>query len=84
MAQYVVPPRKKRNVIIKCKECGTLYVPDKGNHPYGDPSNFERCPTCNYGANKKEQIIPLWRYNLIRYWRGLFNHEQTDISSTDD
>ena len=75
MAQYVVLPRQKRNVIIKCSECGTMYVPDKGKHPYGDTSCFERCPACNYGANKKEQIIPLWRYNLIRYWRGLFNHE---------
>ena len=44
MAQYVVPPRQKRNVIIKCNGCGTLYVPDKGKHPYGDPSYYERCP----------------------------------------
>ena len=72
MAKYVVPPREG-HIIIKCNGCGTLYVPDKGVHPYGDPSYFEKCPTCGYSTNSKYQCIPLWKYNLIRYWRGLFD-----------
>ena len=84
MAKYIVPPRSGGNVIIKCNWCGTLYVPDKGKHPYNDPTYFERCPTCGYSTNSKYQRIPLWKYNLIKYWRGLFNREQSDNRRTND
>lgn len=85
MAKYVVPPRGgSKHVIIKCYSCGTMYVPDKNKHPYGDKRYYEACPICGTGVNSKENRISLWRYNLIKYWRGLFDHEQPDDSSTDD
>lgn len=83
MAQYVVPPRKKKLIIVKCWKCKTLYVPDQGVHPNNDSSKYEFCPVCGTGQNDRHNVIPLWRYNLIRYWRGLFDREQTDDSGTD-
>ena len=84
MAKYIVPPKRDGDVIIKCNGCGTLYVPDKGKHPYGDPTYFERCPVCGYSTNSKYQIIPLWKYNLIKWYRSWFDRDKPDVSCTDD
>ena len=82
MAKYVVPPNDKNKVrIIKCGNCKTLYVPDSGPDPWGF---FENCPLCGSGSNAEFNLIPLWQYNLIRYWRGLFDREQPDAGRTDN
>lgn len=83
MAQYVVPPRKKKFILVKCHKCKALYAPDPDVHPYGEKNYYEKCPICGTCTNDRHNTIPLWRYNLIRYWRGLFNNEQDDDSSGD-
>ena len=67
MAKYIVPPKHEK--IIKCKKCGTMYVPEHKTK-YGN--TFEDCPHCGYCCNRKAQIIPLWKYNLIKWFRGGF------------
>ena len=84
MAKYVVPPMGKENLIVKCYKCRTLYVPEPGRHPYGREDCFEKCPICGAGANNWENVIPLWRYNLIKWFRGGKILEQTDDRGTDD
>ena len=84
MADYVVPPKRKKRVLVKCWECGALYAPDPNVVSFVGRERYEPCPVCKTPLNSKDNEIPLWKYNLIRYWRGLFNHEQTDVSSTDD
>lgn len=69
MAKYIVPPKHEK--IIKCKKCGTMYVPDK----IDSSSTFEDCPHCGYCCNRKAQIIPLWKYNIIKWFRGGFKSE---------
>ena len=81
MAKYVVPPRKKNSTtIVKCYYCGTMYVPEKREYN----GYYEKCPTCHSSTNSNTNTIPLWKYNLIKYWRGLFSREQSDVSSTDN
>ena len=84
MAKYIVPPRQKKQVLIKCWACKTLYAPDMNNHPFGDKNKYESCPVCKTDTNGHENEISLWRYNLIKYWRGLFDREQTDTGGSDD
>ena len=82
MAKYVVPSRRKeRPVLILCYGCKTLYSPDKKDAFSGF---YEKCPVCGYSTNNNYNTIPLWRYNLIKYWRGLINREQSDNSGSDD
>lgn len=69
MAKYIVPPRKKRDPLIRCFVCKTLYMPE--SKQYG---HYEKCPVCGTDMNDKHNEIPLWAYNLIKYWRGLFEH----------
>lgn len=71
MARYIVPPRKlSREVILKCMKCGTLYVPDKKKTDYFKiETDYEDCPCCGYKHNSDGQRIPLWKYNLIKYFR---------------
>lgn len=72
MADYVVPPK---TVIVKCSNCKALYVPDLDkskrwhDHSFGA---FEQCPVCGYEDNRKNNTIPLWKYNLIKLFRGGF------------
>ena len=84
MAKYIVPPREKKMVLVKCWSCKTLYMPDHDVHPRGEKNKYEQCPVCGTTMNDYQNVIPLWRYNLIRYWRGLFNREQTDNRRADD
>lgn len=69
MAECVVPPNI---AIVKCRECGALYVPDRKNdvhNHYGGFNHFEMCPVCNSNRNNYSDTIPLWKYNLIRWFR---------------
>ena len=69
MADCIVP---HRTAIIKCKTCGTMYVPDRKRDRHiglGRYFAFEACPVCGQDENGYNQIIPLWKYNLIRYFR---------------
>lgn len=83
MAKYIIPPPGKEVVLVKCMRCNTMYAPDLKVHPFGDMEYYEACPTCGYSRNQFESTISLGRYNLIRFWRGLFRHEQSDAGSTD-
>jgi len=65
MAKYVVPAKCKP--IVKCENCGTLYVPD-GMRWHGSAC-FEACPECGWEMNMRSDCIPLWKYNLIRWYR---------------
>ena len=75
MAEYVIPPKA---VIIRCRNCKALYVPDMEKsrrwHDGGFMA-FEQCPVCEFNDNRQTEIIPLWRYNLIKLFRGGFKKE---------
>ena len=76
MAQYVVPPR---TVIVKCESCKTLYVPDRSKDRRwngGGFANFEKCPVCGSDHNEYKNTIPLWKYNLIRFFRRTIKYER--------
>lgn len=75
MAEHVVPPKQGDKIIIKCYRCKTLYVPDLAVHPYGDKTHFECCPICGAACNDYKNIIPLWKYNLIKFFRGRWKDE---------
>ena len=77
MARFVVKPRGTDNIIIKCFYCGTMYVPNTVTGTF-----VEKCPFCGY-YNSLNNRIPLWKYNLIKWFRGGFR-EQTGHSSPDD
>ena len=40
----------------------------------GQVEVFEDCPHCGYYGNRKAQIIPLWKYNMIKWFRGGFKN----------
>lgn len=75
MASYVIPPK---TAIVKCRDCKALYVPDRskdrkwcgGHHDF---ASFEKCPVCGCDDNRYCDVIPLWKYNLIKLLRGGFN-----------
>lgn len=73
MASHIVPPKDGIVAIVKCKNCATLYVPDPKIHPFNDPDYFERCPMCRYAYDSRLSTIPLWKYNLIKFFRGRWN-----------
>ena len=82
MAKYVVPPSGIKPILIKCRNCKTLYAPDgMSKHWTG---KFEQCPICGDDYNGGDQVIPLWRYNLIKWFRGGKILEQTEHSGADD
>ena len=84
MASHIVPPKCGEGIIIKCYRCKTLYVPNVNVHPHGDASCFEKCPICGAEYNDYKNIIPLWKYNLIKFFRGRWNDECTDDSGRKD
>lgn len=72
MADYVIPPK---TVIVKCSNCQALYVPelDKSKRLFDKSFGaFEQCPVCGYEDNRKNDTIPLWKYNLIKFFRECF------------
>ena len=76
MAKYVVPPKE---IIAKCYRCGTMYVPDREKSEFDkyfkDFEGFEPCPVCGRKRNGFGDTIPLWRYNLIKFFRGGFRKQ---------
>ena len=65
MAKYVVP--SKKDIIVRCHMCKTLYVPEKMSSP--GSVFFEECPVCHAVYNDWTDTIPLWKYNLIKLFR---------------
>ena len=78
MADHIVPPRKKKPVIIKCWKCHTMYVTKCGK--WGE---VEPCPYCHTQSNDRSNQITLWAYNLIKYWRSMFECEEIKEDKTD-
>ena len=77
MAKYVVPPvEMSREIILKCYRCGALYVPDGRKTGYLHNTDYENCPVCGYAHNTDGNRIPLWKYNLIKYFREIRNKKQ--------
>ena len=74
MADHIVKPIGKETILIKCKQCKTLYSPKDGVNTDKHFYMFEKCPVCGYERNEWKQVIPLWKYNLIKAFRGMFNH----------
>ena len=76
MAKCVIPPKP---IIVKCRRCGALYVPDMDKDEINDWSGrfigFEPCPVCGRTRLGFEDTIPLWRYNLIKLFRGGFRKQ---------
>lgn len=72
MAKYVVPP--KSWPIIRCENCKTLYVPEKVDWT----GYYESCPICKWNSNDGSARIPLWKYNIIKWFRGGFKDERTN------
>ena len=68
MAKCVVPTCKE--IIVKCGHCKTLYVPESRTYTIF----FEKCPICGYTTNYERNRIPLWKYNLIKWFRGGFKN----------
>ena len=86
MAKYVVKPRGV--IILKCDRCKTMYAPEiQKNGMYyvnGRMADFEPCPMCGYENNRWRDVIPLWKYNLIKFFRGGFRNGKADDSGTAD
>ena len=69
MAEHIVKPIGKETILLKCYQCKTLYKPDEAfseNRFY----MFEKCPVCGYKHNNWTNVVPLWKYNLIKWFRG--------------
>ena len=62
MASFLVPPHG--SCIIKCENCHGLYMPSRLDK-YAEP-----CPFCGCKYNTIENTIPVWRYNLIKFFRS--------------
>ena len=68
MAEHVVKPLGKETILLKCNQCKTLYEPDSNFN--SNFYTFEPCPVCKYPHNQWKDVIPLWKYNLIKFFRG--------------
>ena len=73
MAKYIVP--SKETPIVLCYRCRTMYVPDEQK---SGSWFYENCPICDYGSNDKSDTIPLWKYNLIKFFRGGFKNNRSE------
>lgn len=74
MADYIVPPLSRKDMtIIKCHRCGALYVPDGKEYYIAGKFRYEPCPICGAQCNDDKNKIPLWKYNMIKWFRGGFN-----------
>ena len=71
MARYIVPPNmNNRPTIVKCGTCKTMFVVEQNDQGWSEP-----CPYCHSSIYIKWHRIPLWRYNLIKWFRGGFKDE---------
>lgn len=67
MAEFLVPP--KGSCIIKCKRCKGLYVPETIETEFGRVK-YEPCPFCGFQQNTYKNTIPVWMYNLLKWFRS--------------
>ena len=72
MAEHIVKPIGKETILIKCHRCKTLYEPDENFTEKSHFYIFEKCPVCKYEQNDWKNVIPLWKYNLIKWFRQIF------------
>ena len=79
MAKFIVPPRKRKDeYLVKCYSCGCLYMTEFRQKERLTDGNFEPCPSCGYKHNTEGNCISLWRYNLIKFFRGGFDKESEE------
>ena len=69
MISNIITPKKKR-LIVKCRSCKTLYVVDPES--LEKQKYVEPCPVCDSMENRMSDTIPLWKFNLIKLYRGGF------------
>lgn len=74
MAKHVVPSISLEHILIKCYKCKTMYEPEEEKSEEWGSGRvvYEKCPVCGYDSNDYSNVIPLWKYNLIKYLRGGF------------
>lgn len=72
MTGHVVPAGTNGLTLIKCYRCKALYSTDQPPRRSlsGSLNVYEPCPVCGCSVNDYENVISLWRYNLIRWLRG--------------
>ena len=75
MAKNIILPTGKKPIIVKCYECKTMYVPEPQNTLKS--GYFENCPICGNRGNQWHNRIPLWKYNLIRFFRGAWTEKES-------
>ena len=63
MSKALVPPHG--SCIIRCKKCKGLYTPENITGKY-----YDVCPFCGTETNGVEQTIPVWFYNLLKFFRS--------------
>lgn len=63
MSKALVPPHG--SCIIRCKKCKGLYTPENITGKY-----YDVCPFCGAETNGVEQTIPVWLYNLLKFFRS--------------
>lgn len=73
MASNIVFPNGNKTTIVKCKNCKAMYVPDNETTISEGfyRGHFEQCPICGYERNDWDNVISLWKYNLIKWFRGV-------------
>ena len=67
MAEALVPPHG--SCILKCKKCKGLYIPEKIKIDY-NTARYDPCPFCGYRHNSEKNTIPVWIYNLLKFFRS--------------
>ena len=67
MASYLVPPHG--SCIVKCRRCNGIYLPKKTKRIKGTIC-YEKCPFCGCSSNNFNDNIPIWKYNLIKFFRS--------------
>ena len=80
MATNLVPP--KGSCIVRCRQCRGMYVPETTKTNSGEVY-FERCPFCGYSSNNYKNTIPLWKYNLIKFFRAGSHVDDVEAGLTD-
>ena len=79
MAKYIVASINLEHPLVKCYRCKTLYEPEHAGRKYGSSDiYYEKCPVCGYDDNNYTNVIPLWKYNLIKLFRGGFRKRGED------
>ncbi len=75
MANYVIPPRGKDIVFVKCRKCKTLYAPEMDKNVmyfHGSLSHFENCPVCGCNSNDWDETISYARYRFLAFFRRIW------------